>query len=196
MTDVQEFEYLSDWANYFDAVLKNEIREEIKNQNKIKVNIVESNQSLDSFLKRNPDMTMSDKSKEDFFKNILWNVDGKIEYLYFDISDPRFWIVHNLSASSEIKTRMEDILNNNFLQDSIYLSHNKIDSLQKEAGASSLGFKLNFNQLFITENNSAFKSDLKDFDEIGFTMHLWPKRKKSVNFFIEKLREIEEEIYQ
>lgn len=191
MAEIQEFEYLSDWANYFESILRNEIRDEIENQNKIKVNIVESNQTLDSFLKRNPDLSVSNTSKEDFFKNIRWHLNGKIEYLYFDISDPRFWIVHNLSASSEIKKRMEEILNSNYLQDSIYLSHNKIDALQKDAGASSLGFKLNFNQQFISEKQSAFKSELKDFDEIGFTMHLWPKRKKSVNFFIQKLREIE-----
>ncbi|MBN1969894.1 MAG: hypothetical protein JW870_11045 [Candidatus Delongbacteria bacterium] len=187
------FEYLSDWANNFEAILKNEIREEIQNQNKIKANIVESNQSFDNFLKRNSDMKIAEISKEDFFKNVIWNVKGKNkpEILYFDISNPRFWIVHNISASDEIKERMDKILSSSYLQDSIYLSHRKIEHLQQESGASSLGFRLEFNQLFIDENNSAIRSELKDFEQIGFSMHLWPKRKKSVSFFLEKLNEIE-----
>ncbi len=53
MSEQQIFEYESDWTDYFNGVLKNEVREEIDNRNLIKANIIESNQTLDSFLKRN-----------------------------------------------------------------------------------------------------------------------------------------------
>jgi hypothetical protein len=183
------FEYLSDWAGYFESVLRNEIRDEIDNRNRIKANIVESNQTLDEFVKRNPNMKII-PSKESFFHNIEINIDGEKHYLYIDDSSPRFWVIHNIELRTKIQKIIENITTNNYLQDSIYLSHEKMDSFQTQFGASSLGFKLNFEQMFASSTTSAFTSSLNDFDEIGFTMHLWPKRKKSIKYFLDQLKKI------
>ncbi len=175
--------------NISKSVLKNEIRDEIDNRNKIKANIIESNQTVEEFVKRNENIKLI-SSKEKFFHNIQLTDGTEKYYFYLDNSNPRFWFIHNIEKKENIQNFIEDITTNNYLQDNIYLSHQKLENLQSDFGTSSLGFTLNFDQLFSSDTNSVFQDDVQDFEDIGFTMQLWPKRKKSIQYFIDKLKEI------
>lgn len=74
------FEYESDWVEYFNSVLKNEIREDIGNQNSIKASIIESNQTLNDFLKRHKEIELK-PSKELF----SWSIIDRF-YRFLDLS--------------------------------------------------------------------------------------------------------------
>ena len=95
MSSNEIFEYESDWVETFNAVLKNEIRDEIDNKNSIKANIVESNQSLNDFIKRNKNMELI-PSKEPFFHNIkIKLVTGDI-FFYVNNKDTSFCVITNM----------------------------------------------------------------------------------------------------
>ena len=95
------FEYESDWVENFNAVLKNEIRDEIDNRNAIKANIIESNQNLNDFVKRYDYLELI-PSKEDFFHNIRIK-NKKNFYFYINNKNPRFWVVHNIEKQEVFK---------------------------------------------------------------------------------------------
>ncbi|MBD3227142.1 MAG: hypothetical protein GF329_03055 [Candidatus Lokiarchaeota archaeon] len=190
MAEIKTFDYECDWVDYFDSYLKNELREEIDKQNLIKANIIESNQDLETFLKRNPRIQRI-PSKEEFFHNLRINFEGLVYYFYLNNRNPRFWTVHNIEKQKRIQKIIEDLTGNSYLQDKIYLSHNTMDNYQDHFNTSSLGFTLKFEQLFtLNGGRSAFIDELEDFNDIGFTLKLWPKRRKSIKFFINRFREI------
>jgi len=184
------FEYEIDWINYFDSILKNEIRQEIENPNKIKATIIESNQSLDDFLKRNPSIKRI-PSKEDYFHNLIINYKNKSYSFYLNNSDKRFWIIHNIEKKTEIQNIIYKLTSENYLQDKIYLPHKTLEKYQEIFNASSFGFTLNFEQLFTSNTQKhVFLDSLSDFEDISFTLQLWPKRKSSIKFFLDKFRNI------
>jgi len=184
------FDYESDWVEYFESVLKNEIREDIDNRYKIKANIIETNQSLDSFLKRNETIKRI-ASKEPFFHNLRIKLDGNEYFFYLNNSDPRFWVIHNIEEQSKIQKIIEKLTTESYLQDKIYLSHETMNGYQNELKATSSGFTLNFDQLFSSvDGPSVFTEEIEEFDDIGFTLQLWPKKKKSINYFIDQFRKI------
>ncbi|MHA1652112.1 MAG: hypothetical protein ACTSYB_18170 [Candidatus Helarchaeota archaeon] len=188
MSEQVTFEYESDWVNYFNSILKNEIRQEIENPNKIKANIVESNQSLEDFLKRNPEIKRI-PSREKFFHNLKIKYKENYYYFYLNNRDERFWIIHNIEKQREIQHIINNLTSNNYLQDKIYLSHKTLEKYQEKFNTESFGFTLNFEQLFSSqENKQVFIEELNEFDNIAFTLQLWPKRKKSLSFFINKFR--------
>ena len=190
MEEPVEFEYQSDWAEYFNSVLKNVIRDDIDNRNHIKTNIVESNQSFDEFLKRNPHVK-SIPSKEDFFHNLRIRDRDNDYYFYLDTSDERFWAAHNIEKSKKVNRIIENLLSSSYLQDKIYLSHNSMNSYLESLGVGSLGFTLKFDQLFSSDGDKGvFKDDVEEFEDINYTLQLWPKKKKSIEFFIKKFQDI------
>ncbi|MHA1372283.1 MAG: hypothetical protein ACTSRA_21500 [Promethearchaeota archaeon] len=190
MEESKTFDYQSDWAEYFNEILKNLIRDDINNRNLIKTNIIESNQPFNKFLERNRHVELI-PSKEDFFHNLKIKYKEKEYYFYLDTSDERFWIVHNIEKSEKVNRVIEDTLSNSYLQDKIYLSHNSMSSYLASTGGSSLGFTLKFDQLFSsTDGKGVFKERLEDFEDVNYTLQLWPKKKKSIDFFIKKFQEI------
>lgn len=190
MPDEFVFEYESDWVEYLNSVLKNEIRDQIDNQNLIKANIIESNQTLEEFVKRNTELQYI-SSKERFFHNFKIQEGNLSYYFYVNNQNPRFWIIHNIEKKEIIQKKIEKITTNTYKQDKIYLS-NKIMESHKDAFISySQGFTLNFEQKFTNSSTSpVFNNDIELFEDIGFTLQLWPKRKKSIQFFLDKFREI------
>lgn len=184
------FEYESDWVEYFNAVLKNEIRDEIDNKNAIKAIIVESNQTLDDFIRRNKNMEII-PSKELFFHNVKIKRGSDEILFYINNENPRFWTVHNIEKQQYISEVIKEFTTNTFQQDKIYLSNKAMELHQKNFNANSLGLTLNFEQKF-TENkeNPVFSDTIEKFDEIGYTLQLWPKHPNSISFFLEKFREI------
>ena len=190
MSSNEIFEYESDWVETFNAVLKNEIRDEIDNKNSIKANIVESNQSLNDFIKRNKNMELI-PSKEPFFHNIkIKLVNGDI-FFYVNNKDPRFWVIHNIEKQKKISDIIKEFTTNTFQQDKIYLSNNTMESHQKSFNASSLGLTINFEQKFTKEMEyPVFSKKVEEFDDIAYTLQLWPKHPKSIRFFLDKFREI------
>jgi len=184
------FEYEVDWVNYFESILRNEIRQEIDNPNKIKAIIVESNQSLEDFLKRNSNIKKL-ASKEEFFHNLRINYKDKDFYFYLNNSDKRFWIIHNIERQIEVQNIIQRIFTESYLQDKIYLTHKTLEEHQNRSNAESFGFTINFEQLFSSYNDKkVFIDELGDFDDIAFTLQLWPKKKKTIKFFLEKFKKI------
>jgi hypothetical protein len=183
------FEYESDWVEYFNSVLKNEIREDIDNRNHIKANIIESNQSFESFLKRNPSI-ICHASKEPGFHNLNVIQGDTKYYFYLNTVNPRFWVIHNIERKTEIQEFIEKVTCDNYLQDHIYLSQRMFENYQESMKSNCSGFILNFDQKFSEAEAGVFRTRLDDFDDVNFTMQLWPKRAKSIKFFIEKLKAI------
>lgn len=185
------FEYESDWVEYFNAVLRNEIRDEIDNKNAIKANIVESNQTLEEFISRNSNMEIIPKSKESFFHNIRIRKGSKEIFFYINNENPRFWTVHNIEKQKMITGIINEFTTNTFQQDKIYLSNETMELHQKTFNADSLGLTLNFEQKFTEiKDNPVFSGPIKEFDDIGYTLQLWPKHPNSINFFLEQFRYI------
>ena len=139
------FEYESDWVEYFNAVLKNEIRDEIDNRNFIKANIVESNQTLDEFIRRNGNMEII-PSKEPFFHNVKIKTNTNEILFYINNENPRFWTIHNIEKQTAISNLIKEFTTNTFQQDMIYLSNETMELHQKNFKADSLGLTLNFEQ--------------------------------------------------
>lgn len=191
MSSNEIFEYESDWVETFNAILKNEIRDELDNLNSIKANIVESNQSLDSFIKLNPSMELI-PSKEPFFHNIKIRKDRENVFFYINNENQRFWVVHNIEKQKVISDIIREFTSNTYQQDNIYLSNDTMEAHQKKFNASSLGLTLNFEQAFNEDkDNPVFCETIENFDEIAYTLQLWPKQPKSIKFFLSKFREIE-----
>ena len=191
----QTFEYESDWVEYFNEVLKNEIREQIDNRYLIKGSVVETNQSLDAFLKRNKKFVTNIPSREKFFHNlkIITQSRGKNRehFFYLNNSNERFWIIHNIEESKTVQDIINQLTKDNYLQDKIYLPGYTLENYQEKFDTKSMGFTLNFDQLFtLSEDNPVFEKEIDDFEDINFTLQLWPRRKKSVKFFLEKFRNI------
>ncbi|MHA1266173.1 MAG: hypothetical protein ACTSRS_13150 [Candidatus Helarchaeota archaeon] len=116
---------------------------------------------------------------------------SKTYFFYLNNRDERFWIIHNIEKQREIQSIINNLISNNYLQDKIYLSHHTLEIFQKRFDTESFGFTLNFEQLFsLYEKKQVFKEELNDFEDVAFTLQLWPKRKKSINFFIEKFKSI------
>ena len=184
------FEYKSDWVETFNSILKNEIREEIDNQNLIKANIIESNQTIEDFVKRY-DYIEHIPSKEPNFHNIHIKQSTEDYYFYIDNENPRFWVIHNIEKQVKISRLMKDLTSNSFQQDKIYLSNKAMENHQKTYDANSLGLTLNFEQKFTSDpKNPVFVNKIQDFDDIAYTLQIWPKQPNSINFFLEKFREI------
>ncbi len=191
MVSENTFEYESDWVEYFNAVLKNEIRDEIDNKNSIKANIVESNQTLDEFISRNHNMEIIPSSKESFFHNIRIRKGSNEIFFYINNENPRFWTVHNIEKQKTISDIIKEFTSNTFQQDTIYLSNDTMELHQKTFNATSLGLTLNFEQKFSEiRENPVFSEPIEKFDDIGYTLTLWPKHPNSISFFLEKFREV------
>ncbi|MHA1385378.1 MAG: hypothetical protein ACTSR3_16620 [Candidatus Helarchaeota archaeon] len=185
------FEYTTDWVEYFDSVLKNEIRQEIDNPNKIKGSIVESNQKLDDFLKQHPEIKRV-PSKEKFFHNLIIIHNSKPYYFYLNNQNERFWTIHNIEKQREVQSIIENLTANSYLQDKIYLSHHTLEKYQDKFNAKSQGFTINFEQLFTSsDSETIFKHNISDFENIGYSLQLWPKRIQSIDLFIKKLQKID-----
>ncbi|MCF2138548.1 MAG: hypothetical protein K9W44_00665 [Candidatus Lokiarchaeota archaeon] len=190
MSEQFVFEYESDWVEYFNSVLKNEIREEIGNKNSIKASIIESNQSLEEFLKKHPEIKRI-PSKESFFHNLRIKNNENDFYFYLNNQNERFWVIHNIENQKKIENIVKNLTTNTYLQDKIYLSQKTMETHKKNYSADSLGLTLNFEQKFtLNKNNPVFINGIEEFDDIAFTLQIWPKRSESINYFLDKFREI------
>ncbi|MBD3353640.1 MAG: hypothetical protein GF364_19305 [Candidatus Lokiarchaeota archaeon] len=185
----QIFEYKTDWVEYFNKILQNINRDKINNQNKIKSNIIESNQTLKLFLRKYDNIKYI-KSKEKDFHNAIVTKNGKKNYLYIDTANERFWVIHNVSKQETMKGIIDEF-RNSYMQDSIYLTHNKMQEHQNDLDVDSLGFTLKFEQKFDEYPALPVFKNLQPMDQIGFTMQLWPKNKKVIHQFIDKFRKID-----
>lgn len=190
MSEQLIFEYESDWVEYFNSMLRNEIREEIGNQNSIKASIIESNQSLDEFLKRHEEIELK-PSKEPFFHNLKIRFEEKEYYFYLNNQNERFWVIHNIEKQREIESIVKNLTTDTYLQDKIYLSHNTMEKHQRNYSADSLGLTLNFEQKFTLDKiNPVFVDDIDKFDDIAYTLQIWPKRSESIDFFLNQFKKI------
>lgn len=192
MTESKIFEYKSDWFQYFEGVLKNEYKDDEDFQNKIKANIVESNYpSIKEFEKKHNEIKLI-PSKESTFYNIqIKKKSKKSNYLYLDIEDGRFWVIHNIESQEEILAKINDIFCKSYLQDNIYIPNQMMEKYWTDYSQDSMGVGLMFDQLFIEDGDQSSLGTEKDIESnIDYTLRLWPKRRNSMRIILNKFKEI------
>ena len=193
MSSGKIFEYKSDWFNYFESILKHEYKEDRPNQNKIKAHIIESNyESIEEFAKHNKQVLLKKSKERDFHNVILRSESTTPLHLYLDTEDSRFWVIHNIEPQEKVKKLISQLFWESYLQDKIYIPNQTMEKYWKEYSSDSLGMSLKFKQLFLEEDIALADQVLspslgEDFD---YTLRLWPKRFKTMDFFLEKFKEI------
>jgi len=193
MAKSKTFDYKSDWFQYFEGVLKNEYKDDEDFQNKIKANIVESNySSIKDFEKSHKEIKLI-PSKETTFYNIQFKGQRKTpHYLYLDIEDERFWVIHNIESQEEILAKINDIFCKSYLQDHIYIPNQMMEKYWTDYSQDSMGVGLTFDQLFLEEEDQFSFGSEEDFEyNIDFTLRLWPKRRNTMKFILKKFKEID-----
>lgn len=187
------FEYEYEWADYFEDILKNEIREEAGIKNAIKASIIESNQSIQELCNRHEHLELV-PSKEPSFHNLRIRDPSQPQdiYLYVNTQNERLWIIHNVEYKQKIAALIGNIVSNSYLQDRIYLSHGTMEQYREEFKSDSLGFTLSFDQLFTDDrDHQVFAEELPEFQDVNFTLQLWLKRRKSLDFFLHRFKQIQ-----
>jgi len=190
----QIFEYKSDWVQYFEGYLKNEYKEEDSNKNLIKSHIVESNyNSIKTFANKFNDIELVNSKEDNFFNVKIKGVSREPHLLYLDISNSRFWVLHNIEPQKIIKNKIEEIFCNSYLQDKIYLPNQVLEEYRKKGNTDSLGISLKFKQLFI-EDEMKYEDDLSELknveEYIDYSLRLWPKRIRTMDFFLNNFKKI------
>ena len=192
MSDQKIYEYQSDWFQSFQEFLE---KKKINREDKfsIKVNIIESNQTLEELGKRFKNEIEVIKSKEDFFYTIkIKNKKGFEKFLYVDTNSKksRFWIIHNIEFKKEVKTDIEKIFQNSYKQDSIYLTKEAMEYYRSEVSSYSLGLGIKFDNKFTSKSIDSTDSD-KTFKDGGFTLRFWTKYPESTNNLIKSFNKID-----
>lgn len=187
MAESKIFEYKSDWFQYFESVLKNEYKDDKDFQNKIKANIVESNYSSIKEFEKNHNEIKLIPSKESAFYNVqIKKQSKKSHYLYLDIEDDRFWVIHNIESQEEILAKINEIFCKSYLQDHIYIPNQMMEKYWTDYSQDSMGVGLKFDQLFIEKESTE-----SDFEyNIDYTLRLWPKRRNTMKLILNKFKEI------
>ncbi|TXT66227.1 MAG: hypothetical protein BAJALOKI3v1_40037 [Promethearchaeota archaeon] len=176
------FEYKSDWYQYFESVLKNEYSDEERIQNQIKGNIIESNfDSIEEFGNRYDKITIIPSKEENFFNVLIKSPNNEDYFIYADTTNHRFWILHNIESQKIIKSKIEDLFWNSYLQDRIYLTNQMLTKYWKIYSSDSMGVSIKFKQLFFDEGDP-IKEKL-----LNYTMRLWPKQANSMQYFIDNI---------
>ncbi len=190
----QIFEYKSDWVQYFEGYLKNEYKEGDSNKKYIKSHIVESNyDSIKTFAKRFNDVELVNSREESFFNVKIKGVSKEPHLLYLDISNSRFWVLHNIEPQKIIKKKIEEIFCNSYLQDKIYIPNQVLEEYRKKENTDSLGISLKFKQLFIENGVESEEeiSNLENVEEnIDYSLRFWPKRVRTMDFFLNNFKKI------
>ncbi len=189
-----QFEYKSDWVQYFEGFLKNEYKDVEKTKNYIKTHIVESNyDSIESFSRNFKEIKLLPSKEENFFNVEVKNDRKETHFLYLDISNSRFWIIHNIEPQKIIKSKIEDIFCNSYLQDKIYIPNEIMEEYRRKENTDSLGISIKFKQLFM-EDSKEIKDELSNTEKveefIDYSLRLWPKKTKTMDFFLENFKKI------
>ncbi len=194
METSQTFEYKSDWVQFFESYLKNEYKDEETTKNKIKAHIVESNyDSIEKFSKNIKEIKLIPSKENNFFNIKIKGVGKKPHYLYLDISNSRFWVIHNIEPQKIIKTKIEEIFCNSYLQDKIYIPNQIMEEYRKKENTDSLGISLKFKQLFIEESEESEQRPLKieNIEElIDYSLRLWHKKSITMDFFLNNFKKM------
>lgn len=193
MAESKIFEYKSDWFEYFEGVLKNEYRDDEDFQNKIKANIVESNySSLKEFEKRHNEIRIIPSKESTFFNIQIRRQSKKAHYLYLDIENSRFWVIHNIESQETILKKINEIFCKSYLQDFIYIPNQMMERYWTDYSQYSMGIGIKFDQLFI-EDEGKYPSRIDENIQynLGCTLRLWPKRRNTMKLILEKFKEID-----
>lgn len=184
------FEYETDWFQYFEQFL-NQKKIEDEDKNAIKVNIVESNQSIQDLELRFKNEIEVIPGKESFFYNVVLRSPDENHYLYVNTQseNARFWTIHNKELQEKILPKIDEIFNNSYLQDSIYLSNQMMDYYRNNIVDYSLGLSLKFEDLSenIVLDNQSNQNLLAN---SGISLRCWTKNKRSVSNIINGFKKI------
>ncbi|MCF2139399.1 MAG: hypothetical protein K9W44_05020 [Candidatus Lokiarchaeota archaeon] len=177
--DTKIFDYEKDWFNYFQQYIQNIDINKKKRKKRIstsiKTNIIESNQTLDSLIKswnnkrkKNPAKLILHESREKYFKTLELKTEEKQYFFYIkqEVAEiPRFWIIYNKEPQTKIKKYIQNIFQDFYKQDSIYLTNTMMKSKIEEDDIFPGGFSLNFEQSFIDDSIDENIFDDEDDDD-------------------------------
>lgn len=144
------------------------------NEKKIKTYIIESNISDPGKIKKTPKNTHFSKTEDPKLFQISVPSDHQTEMLYFDCSDPRFWLVHSAGKSDTIKNFIKEIVTSNrsYLDYSWYSSNFLENNCKIGHGT---GFGIRYENSFLKNETEVDEKYLR-----RFSMLFWGGRPSDV----------------
>jgi hypothetical protein len=184
------FQYESDWFQDFEAFINKE-KKTSEDRISIKANIIESNQSINDIVKRFSDKISIVPGKESFFHNIIYRDVNENYYLYLNTQsrDSRFWIIHNIQKQEDIQNKIDEIFNQSYLQDKIYLSNQTMESYRSKYADYSLGMSLKFDSKINNENIS-LENTKNLLANSGISLRCWTQNKDTISKIINGFNQI------
>lgn len=186
------FDFKSDWFQYYQAALRNEIEEEDFTKKYLKAYIVESNyKSINSFVKDHPNVKII-KSKEKNFFNVKYERD---KFLYLDTENNRFWVIHSLEPQEKVQPKIIDIFCNSYLQDKIYIPNQMMEYYWKNLSKKSLGVSLRFRYLRTEEYDDEHEYDKESSKSIeeeidNYSLRMWLRRSNQMDYIIQNFKNV------
>ncbi len=171
--------------------MRNEIKDENFTRKYLKAYIVESNfESIEQFKANHPELVFI-KSKEESFYNIKYDKD---KYLYLDMENNRFWILHSLEQQKKIRPKIIELFCNSYLQDKIYIPNQMIEFYWRNFSKESLGVSLKFKQLDEADSNEKRLENIPSEnieEEIdNYSLRMWLRRSEKMDFILKSFKNI------
>jgi hypothetical protein len=189
------FEYETDWFQFFQEYLEKK-KTDVDDKIKIKANIIESNQTIETLRKKYNTQLEVFPSKEPFFYNIKLHVaDGTVKYLYLNTlsTNTRFWILHNIEKVDTTELLLSNIFQDGYKQDKIYLPNDAMEFYRNNVSAYSLGMNLAFRYPEEEEDSGTdnfYEKVNNELNNLNMSLRVWSKNQKSIETLLSLFRKV------